>query len=297
MKDPGKLLRLFREMNLLSSNKRGYTVQELADKLEVSYRTVYRDLRIFEATGFEILQNPLSKRVRLAHAQEISDKMSFNKTEAEVLQQALVSLPDGPVKQLLFDKVHALSSQQMHLQHLQRQQTVHNFQLLAQAMREKKQAVLLDYNSPSSQSIGNRLVEPFAFNDNMDTVYCFEPASKKNKLFKLERIGQVRLEQISWGYEHLHEQNNTDIFGLPIDQQAHEVKLILGRLSSNLLKEERPAALPFMSPLPDGNQLLQIRVADYRGIGRFVLGLIDDIEIVGPADFISYLQKQIQKLK
>lgn len=296
MKDPGKLLRLFREMNLLSSNKRGYTVQELADKLEVSYRTVYRDLHIFEATGFEIIQNPQSKRVRLAHVKELNDKMSFNKTEAEVLQQALVALPDGPVKQMLFDKVHALSSNQLQMQQLQRQQTAHNFQLLAQAMREKKQAILLDYNSPSSQSIGNRLVEPFAFNGNMDTVYCFEPASRKNKLFKLERIGQVRLEQAPWAYEYQHEQKHTDIFGLPLDADASEVQLLLGRLSANLLKEEQPAALPFMSPQKDGKQLLAIRLADYRGIGRFVLGLIDDIEVLGPSEFISYLKKQVQKL-
>ena len=49
------------------------------------------------------------------------------------------------------------------------------------AMREKKQALLLDYNSPSSQSVSNRLVEPFAFNERLDTVYGYEPSSRKNK--------------------------------------------------------------------------------------------------------------------
>jgi len=296
MKDPGKLLRLFREMNLLAGSKRGYTVHELADKVGVSYRTVYRDLRIFEETGFEIIQHPQSKRVRLAHATEVSDKMSFSKNEAEVLEQALVALPEGPVKQLLYDKIHALSGNTQQLKSLQRQQTAHNFQLLAQAMREKKQAVLVDYNSPSSQSVSNRLVEPFGFSDNMDTVFCFEPVSRKNKSFKLERIGQVRLEQIGWQFDYLHETRQTDIFGMPLGNDAQTVHLLLGRLSANLLREEHPAALPFLVSLPNGQHELKLRVADFRGIGRFVMGLIDDIEVLGTPEFAAHLKSLAQHL-
>lgn len=291
MRDPGKLLRLFREMNLLASSKRGYTVHELAEKIGVSYRTVYRDIRIFEETGFEVIQHPQSKRLRLAHAGEISEKMSFNKTEAELLEQALVGLPDGPIKQLLFDKVHALSGASMQLKSLQRQQISHNFQLLAQAMREQKQVVLIDYSSPSSQSVRNRLIEPFAFNDRLDVVVGYEIASGKNKQFKLERIGQVRPEQVGWQYAYLHEQRENDIFGMPLGADAREVQLILGQLSHNLLREEHPAALPYLASRDDGRHFLNLRVADYRGIGRFTMGLIDDIEIVGPADFKAYLKK------
>lgn len=297
MKDPGKLLRLFREMNLLAGSKRGYTVHELAEKVGVSFRTVYRDLRIFEETGFEIIQHPQSKRVRLAHATEVSEKMSFSKTEAEVLEQALVALPEGPVKQLLYDKIHALSGNVQQLKSLQRQQTAHNFQLLAQAMRDKKQAVLVDYNSPSSQSLSNRLVEPFGFSDNMDTVFCFEPVSRKNKSFKLERIGQVRLEHIAWQFDYLHETRQTDIFGMPLGDEAQTVHLVLGRLSANLLREEHPAALPFLATLPNGKHELKLRVADFRGIGRFVLGLIDDVEVLGTHDFVAYLKALAGHLK
>jgi len=297
MKDPGKLLRLFREMNLLAGSKRGYSVNELAEKIGVSYRTVYRDIRIFEETGFEIIQNPQTKRIRLAHAGEISDKMSFNKTEAELLEQALVSLPESPVKQLLYDKVHALSGTGQQLKGLQRQQTAHNFQFLAQAMRNKKQAMLVDYNSPSSQSVSNRLVEPFAFSERLDTVYGYEPSSRKNKFFKLERIGQVRLEQIGWQFEYMHEQRDTDIFGIPFSEEKIVVRLILGRLSSNLLREEHPAALPFLQLQSDGRNILELRVADYRGIGRFTMGLIDDLEVLGPAPFKAYLTKLAKLLQ
>jgi hypothetical protein len=34
-------------------------------------------------------------------------------------------------------------------------------------------------------------------------------------------------------------------------------------------------------------------VCAYRGIGRFVLGLYDDIEVLGSPDFIDYLKEKI----
>jgi len=37
-------------------------------------------------------------------------------------------------------------------------------------------------------------------------------------------------------------------------------------------------------------------VADYRGIGRFVLGLVDDIGVIGPPDFLEYLRTRVGSL-
>jgi len=156
---------------------------------------------------------------------------------------------------------------------------------------------LLDYNSPSSQSVSNRLVEPFAFNERLDTVYGYEPSSRKNKFFKLERIGQVRLEQIGWQFEYMHEQQETDIFGIPFGEEKIVVRLLLGRLASNLLREEHPAALPFLQPQPDGRNILELRVADFRGTGRFTMGLVDDLEVLGPVAFKAYLAKLAKLLQ
>jgi predicted DNA-binding transcriptional regulator YafY len=144
-------------------------------------------------------------------------------------------------------------------------------------------------------------VEPYGFSASLDTLYAFEPSSKRNKTYKMVRIGQVRLERIPWQFAHLHEVPKTDAFGMPMGDSILEVHLHLGQLSSNLLREEQPAAALFLSPLLTTNSggrvhELQLRVADYRGIGRFVLGLIDDIDVIGPPDFVKYLRKRIISL-
>jgi hypothetical protein len=41
---------------------------------------------------------------------------------------------------------------------------------------------------------------------------------------------------------------------------------------------------------------LHLRVADYRGIGRFVLGLVDDVGVIGPPDFLEYLRTRAGSL-
>lgn len=295
MKDPGKLLRLFRLLNLLSSSKRGYSVQELADKVGVSYRTVYRDLRIFEETGFSLNQHEASKRFYLAKSDDLSNHLHFDKAEASALETALVGLPDGPIKQILRDKVQALTGAARQLSLLHRQTIANNFKQLSLAIQEQKQVILLDYRSANSHQISNRLVEPFAFSDQSSTIQCFEPASKSNKFFKLERIGQVRVEAMNWQFAHLHEAKKQDVFGMTLKKPV-KVDLLLGLLSSNLLKEEWPAAAALLSTQADGRYRFQADLAGYEAVGRFVLGLIDDIEILGPPAFKLYLQQKCRHL-
>jgi predicted DNA-binding transcriptional regulator YafY len=301
MKDPGKLLRLFRTLNLLAGSRRGYTVDELAEKLGVSRRTVYRDLIIYGQCGFEVLSHPITHRLRVSNPGETAEKIGFDVDEAHLLEEALLGLPEGPVRSDLLDKVRSFSGSSHTLGHYLTQQAGLHYRALSQAIRERIQVVLIDYNAPSSHSISDRLVEPYGFSTSLDTLYAFEPASRRNKNYKIVRIGQVRLERMPWQFSHLHEAPKTDAFGLPMGDIHHEIHLQLGQLSSNLLREEHPAAALLLSPLstpsPSGRiQELRLRVADYRGIGRFVLGLADDIDVVGPPDFMNYLRKRANSL-
>ena len=64
----------------------------------------------------------------------------------------------------------------------------------------------------------------------------------------------------------------------------------------HLLTEEYPQSLPFITPIDDYHWRLQTLVASYTGVGRFVIGLYDDIKVEGDEDFKAYLHTRIQKL-
>ena len=50
-----------------------------------------------------------------------------------------------------------------------------------------------------------------------------------------------------------------------------------------------------MTQEENGTWLLSLDVCSYIGIGRFVLGLFDDIEVVGDEGFKRYLKEKLDK--
>ena len=60
----------------------------------------------------------------------------------------------------------------------------------------------------------------------------------------------------------------------------------------NLLREEFPLASEHVTPSEDGLYLLNIPIADFNGIGRFVLGLGEEIKVKGPKTFLEFLRKK-----
>jgi proteasome accessory factor C len=55
-----------------------------------------------------------------------------------------------------------------------------------------------------------------------------------------------------------------------------------------LLREEHPLALPYLKQ--ENGRYIFYGPAHHAGIGRFVLGPIDEIEIVGPEEFKEYVR-------
>ena len=86
----------------------------------------------------------------------------------------------------------------------------------------------------------------------------------------------VEILDTPWLHEDKHRQVFTDIFMFS-SEERHRVKLRLGQLSHNLFKEEYPQGAHYITPIEEGSWLLDIEVCDYRGLGRFVLGLFKDI--------------------
>ena len=295
MDDPGKLLRLFREINLLAASQRGYTVFALADKLGVSYRTIYRDMKIFEQTGFELVQLK-NKKYKLNKSEEISKNITFDKNEAEALRQAMVTLNDSSIKHLLMNKINALSESAVKVNTITKTAVAGNFNKITQAIALKSQVYLIDYASGHSGNISNRLVEPFAFSLDGDSVQCLEVSSKINKFFKLERIGEVKLLHRKWEHEHYDEKSKEDIFGMSMTKPV-EVVINMGILATNLIKEEYPASNAQITSLADGRYELRTHVEDYKAIGRFVLGLMEDVHIESPPEFKRFVKKKLANQK
>ncbi len=105
----------------------------------------------------------------------------------------------------------------------------------------------------------------------------------------------VELLDLKWSHKREHAPFYTDLFHFS-GENRKRVRLLLGALSASLLREEFPYSEQQMELQPDGRYLLDTQVCSYKGIGRFVLGLYDDIEIYRTPEFKRYLEACVAEL-
>ena len=274
-----------------------YTVNDLAERLETSYRSIYRYIESFKDAGFVVqkLDGGVYKLSKESpHFKDISQLVHFTDEEAHIVNQLIEGLDDtNMLKQNLRKKLCSVYNCTSMASSVVRGANASNVNRLVEAIESRCQVVLRDYASGHTGNHRDRVVEPFGFTTNYVQVWCYEPESGMNKLFKTSRIGVVELTDSEWQYADKHREGYIDIFRMTgFEQQG--VRLKLGMLARNLLVEEYPLAERDIKPIDDTSWLLDTKVCNYLGIGRFVMGLMDDIEIVDSPEFEEYIREQIE---
>ena len=174
---------------------------------------------------------------------------------------------------------------------LSKKEDAANVAALMDAMESKRQVVLHGYSSSSSGEIKDRTVEPFAFAAGQKTVWCYEIATKANKVFKVDRISNVEIKAERWEYETHHRQGKMDIFRMTGDKPIN-VKLQLSLMAKNILVEEYPDAEKDLIPTDDDNVwMLDTQVYRMEGLGRFYMGLAGEIQIIEAEGLKEYAKK------
>lgn len=298
--DQPKIERLLRLMMMLTANNR-YSVEELADRLETSPRTIYRYIDTFKEAGFLITKKGECFRIdkKSKYFKDISQLVHFTEEEAYILNSAIESIdPTNVIKQNLKAKLASVYDFKMLSECVVKGENARNVNSLIEAIENRKQVVLKDYTSGHSKKVSDRLIEPLSFTTNYIQVWGYEVSSGKNKLFKLSRIGSVEVLEDEWAFENEHSVGMMDIFRITSFEQI-PIKLKLGLMASSLLVEEYPLAEKYLSPAPDdsNSHILDIKVCGYEGVGRFVLGLLDDIEILQGDGLKEFLRERMKMAK
>lgn len=290
-----KIERLLRLMKLLTTNV-NYTVEELAARLDTSYRTIYRYIDTFKDAGFVVqrLEGGIYKLGKESpHFKDISQLIHFTDEEAHIVNQLIDALDDtNTLKQNLRRKLSSVYDCTAVANCIVHGKNASNVNRLIEAVSNRHRVILRDYASSHSADTRNRLVEPFGFTTNYVQVWCYEVESGMNKLFKLSRIGDVEILDDEWSCSAEHHEGYIDIFRMTGFEQ-HPVKLRLGMLARNLLIEEYPLAERDLQQAAEGEWILNTKVCNYLGVGRFVMGLLDDVQIIDSPELERYVEERI----
>ncbi len=292
--DQPKLERLLRLMKLLTANTT-YNVDQLAERLQMSRRTVYRYIDTFREAGFVIKKSGDCIRLdkESPHFRDISQLVHFTEEEAVILKNAIENIDDtNLLKQNLKRKLYSVYDNKTLADTVVRGKNAPNIRRLIEAIEQERQAVLHGYQSAHGGGVRDRRVEPFAFTTNYVQVWCYDLESHTNKLFKTSRIGSVELSGTAWEHKEAHSEGFIDAFRMH-GGTRRRVRLELGMLAYNLLCEEYPLAERDVKPLGRGRWSLDTEVAGMAGVGRFVVGLLDDIRIVDSPELTGYIREYI----
>lgn len=292
--------KLERELNLLLllTENHNYTVPEICDRVQISRRNFYYYLDFFRLAGFKVEHSKPYYRVSKDSPffRKIDEVVHFTEDEAITMRRILDKTGDQSIQvERLRRKLDRLYDLQILDNEEMQEQLAHNVTTLYEAIKRQVAVKLVNYSSPHSNTTSNRIVEPFLLMNGNREVRCFELSSGINKTFKLSRMEDVQLLDVTWEHQNKHHKIFTDIFMFS-DEKQWTVTLLMGRLSSSILLEEYPKARKYLTQQNETHWQLELPVCSFIGIGRFVMGLFEDIEVQGCNEFKEFLNNKINNL-
>ena len=203
-----KIERLLRLMKMMSGNT-NFTVDELAERLGISYRSIYRYIDTFKESGFvvEKLHSNVYKLGKMPKSYvDLKRLIYFSEEEAYIINNLINSLDNtNALKTNLLKKLSAVYNSTSIANYTCNKESALSIESLGEAIKDRKKVILKNYESGNSHKVSDRLVEPFEFTTNMIDVWCYDLEKKENKVFKISRIGEVRVLEEEWSEEELTE--------------------------------------------------------------------------------------------
>jgi len=291
-----KILRVFKLISLLKKAPAKST-RNIAVMLDITERSVYRYLDLMAEIGFDV-QKDKNNKYSISIDDDGADDY-FTLEEATLIKElVLSSAKNSALKDGILKKIFVKSEIDLEANHII---NANNSKLAAQineAIAQKKQVVLQKYFSANSNNISNRIIEPIKFTNNYQMLCAYELASKKNKLFSLERIGSVMITDKHFECAESHRFEQPDAFGFAnIDDQKLKVDLLLNLRAYVILKQEYPMVIPHIkADNKNKTYRLTLEVNNLKPVTRFVLGFLDEITILGSDDFIEHLRAFVGQL-
>ena len=291
MHNQHKILRVLQLITLLRKAP-PKSIRFLAGVLESTDRTVYRYLDLVKELGFE-LHKDHNNKFQIVGGDEYQ-QISFSNEEVLLLRDLVMTTgKDNKLKDSLLQKIYLQSELAIQGNQILKANLGKMVEKINSSISENKRIVLKGYHSLNTQKISDRIIEPITLTDNYNSVCGFEVETQLNKYYNLERITEVILIDESQEFKDLHQMDELDVFGFSSKNgEKFIVELSISLRAYILLKEEYPKIEKYIKKDKNSEKYhLNVEVNNPKPITRFILGLKEDIEVLGTKAFIKHLSE------
>ena len=292
-----KLLRVLQLISLLRQRP-PKSIRFIAGLLDSTDRTVYRYFDLLKAVGFD-LQADEHKRYFIAGLGGEAEASAFTQDEALLVRKLLLTgARKNKLRDSILKKIAVRSEVSAQADLLVNARAGTLVETLSGAMASGRQVILRKYHSANADAISDRLVEPVRFSADFHAICAYEPASGRNKMFNIERITAVSVTRKPFQFRERHKWEPVDAFGFTVqDSEPMEIDLRMGVKASVMLKEEYPLVTPFLHREGRSSLFrLKMTVNNPKPVVRFVLGMMDNVEIHGSDAFLEVFKKDFARL-
>ncbi|MEQ8702786.1 MAG: transcriptional regulator [Phaeodactylibacter sp.] len=281
--------RVFKLIRLLNSTPRR-SARQLAQLLNTSESTLYRHLDLLEDLGYPVETDAYDRKF-LQFQFEKGGKSVLEPDELFFLQDHLQqTASDTPEAQAILHKFNLNLSMIPIADALPQLHASRILQLIRTGIETGSCIALKNYQSLSSDTVSDRRVEPLELTSDYRYLIGWDLDKDRQSQFKIARITDIHF--LDQKVQPQRVASPTDLFGLTGDKWM-DVKLKLSNLAHHLLVEEFSHSRPYIKRRRDG-VFFEGQVRNWKGIGRFVLGLPGEIEVVQPEAFREYLRKRVK---
>lgn len=317
-------------MNLLAT--RPCSLEYLAEQLGVDTRTIYRYIGTFRESGFVVERIRGTHNYRMVsmseEAETLGKVVNFSEEEAYIVNSLIEKLDSSnTVKANLKRKLSSIYDSTNVADYVVDGQSGELVRILGEAISRGRAVRLVNYESSHSGSVRDRIVEPVKFTSNYDGVRVYDLEDGKSKTFRISRMDGV--QELRQEAVHLGEYRDdpADVFRMSGGRSYH-IRLRLSNMAKNLLCEEYPLAEQYVVSAqgpargrrrkiiigqdgsvpvsPDRDRAAPTRLSGdtwifdteifgLQGAGRFVAGLIGEIEILSGAELKEYVRDYLSR--
>ena len=271
-----------------------YTKRELVEKycdspISKCLDEDFRILRALDLLTYEVRRGRyVYAIVPSAEFAELQQLQALSDTELAEIRHHLRALPERRRRSLMQKLESVLNFQKLGLEAL-RKPNLEKLDLLTAGQRHQRAVLLKNYQSSNSNTVRDRLVEPFHIDSELDTLQAFQidpeqsERNQRNRHFRLSRIERVELTERPWQFADRHRVERTDVFRIVNDSQEF-IHLTLTTRARNELLEKFPSARSEIRLNSDGKtyDFQTMANADFYGLLPFVLGNYDQVEVLEP---------------
>ena len=294
--DQPRIERMLRLMRYMSGNI-NYSVEELAEKLDMSERTIYRYIDTFRGAGFAVtkLWANVYKLEKMPKGAPDFDRLMFFSEEESYLINSLLDglVPSNALRKGIKEKLAVVVDATAIANYVDRRSNAAHVTSLTQAAREKRKVLLKGYESGNSHTIRDRYVEPYGFTTDYIDVCAYDLEAKQNKIFKIQRINEVEILDEPWEAEKSHHRQGMDVFRMTGNYVGH-IRWQMSVMAKNLLIEEYPLAEKYLKRKVN-SWILDTDICNYAGACRFYVGLAKEIRVLDSPEFEEYVANYIKE--